>query len=65
MVNLMYSLCNRYQWFTCGTCSQYEKLFDMVREGWRAKDLALVIYICSEGYSEKQILSVLKREGFK
>ena len=28
----VYGLCNRHQWFTCGTNRQYEKMFDYVRE---------------------------------
>lgn len=24
----LYRLCNKYQWFTSGDCTQYEKLFE-------------------------------------
>lgn len=62
-VQKVYSLCNRYQWFTHGTNTQYERMFDMVREKRKTKDIALVIFICSEGYTEKQIYDILKSEG--
>lgn len=65
MVDLMYTLCNRYRWFTCGTNEQYNRLFDMVRSGRRTRDLALVISICSEGWTEEAIYKELCRAGFK
>lgn len=48
-VEVMHELCNRYQWFTAGTCRQYSKLFDMVRAGFSNEQLAAVITLCSDG----------------
>ena len=64
MVEVMWRLCNNYQWFTCGTNNQYEVLFDMVRAGRRTKDLALVIFICSNGWLEEDIYMRLVEAGF-
>lgn len=60
----LYSLCNRYKWFVGGTREQYNKLFDMERKGRSAKELALVIWLCSPGYTEEQIYDILKNEGY-
>ena len=43
----VYDLCNKHQWFTCGTNTQYEKMFDMVREGKPIRDIATAIWLCS------------------
>ena len=39
----LYRLCNKYQWFTGGDCSQYEKLFDKNRQGASLETLATII----------------------
>lgn len=52
----MYELCNKYQWFTHGTNSQYEKMFDFVRKANidsimienKTMKLATMIWICSD-----------------
>ena len=47
----LYGICNKYQFFTCGSISQYNKLFKLNENEFgttTTKDLALVIYICSE-----------------
>ena len=41
-------LCIKNQWFTCGTTSQYSKLFELNNKGCSLDELALVIWICSE-----------------
>ena len=46
----LYSICNKYQFFTCGSISQYNKLFKLNENengNTNIKDLALVIFICS------------------
>ena len=58
----LYRLCNKYQWFTGGDCSQYEKLFDKNRQGASLETLATIIWLCSSSYEEKQILEILKKE---
>lgn len=44
----IYALCNENRWFTCGTIEQYEKMFQMVETGSSARDVAMVIWFCSE-----------------
>lgn len=49
-------LCIKNNWFTCGSNSQYNKLFDMNENGCPIDELALVIWICSkESFSREQI----------
>ena len=58
----LYRLCNKYQWFTVGDFSQYEKLFDKNRQGASLETLATIIWLCSVGYEEKDILKILEKE---
>ena len=58
----IYRLCNKYQWFTSGDCTQYEKLFEKNRQGASLETLATIIWLCSVGYEEKQILEILEKE---
>lgn len=46
-IDVVYQLCNRYQWFTYGTVEQYDRMFNMVRERKSIHDIATVIWICS------------------
>lgn len=55
----LYQMCNNYNWFTCGDNTQYNKLFELNREGASIEELALVIYICSD-CSRESILNKLK-----
>lgn len=64
MLNKMYNLCVKNSWFTCGTNSQYDKLFEMVREGRTAEELALVIWVCSDGWLLDDICARLHEAGF-
>lgn len=48
-IQKVYTLCNTEGYFTCGDNGQYDKMFDMVREERPLHDIALVIWICSEG----------------
>lgn len=52
-------LCIQEDWFTNGDNSQYEKLFDMNREGASLEELALVIWICSSDVSREEVLKKL------
>ena len=61
-VDKLYQLCNRYQWFTHGTNYQYEKMFSMTRGDFSLKDIAVAIWICSEGYKFENIYEILKKE---
>lgn len=58
----LYRFCNEYQWFTSGDCTQYEKLFEKNRQGASLETLATIIWLCSVGYEEKQILEILDKE---
>lgn len=51
-------LCIKNNWFTCGTCEQYEKLFELNRTGCSLQDLATVIWLCSD---EKWDLDTISR----
>jgi hypothetical protein len=59
----VYDLCNKFQWFTHGTCEQYEKMFDYVREANitdiiftdKTEKLATMIWICSDGFTLDEI----------
>ncbi len=57
------SLCIKNNWFTCGTNSQYEKLFQLNEENAPAQDLALVIWVCSEGWEWLDIVKALEAEA--
>jgi hypothetical protein len=49
MVNEIYSMCNREQYFTCGSNRQYSLMFDMAKKPEvSTRDLAVMIYTCSE-----------------
>ena len=52
-------LCIQEDWFTNGDNSQYEKLFDLNREGASLEDLALVIWLCSPDVSREEVLHKL------
>ena len=38
----LYRLCNKYQWFTSGDCTQYEKMFERNKQGASLETLANV-----------------------
>ena len=59
---LLFGLCCRHKWFTNGDSKQYDMLFDRNREGASLETLATIIWICSTGYTEDEILSILKKE---
>lgn len=54
-------LCIEMGWFTNGDNQQYQKLFELNREGASLDDLALVIWVCSEDISLGAIFSELYR----
>ena len=65
--DVVYGLCNKNQWFTCGSIRQYEKMFDYVRSECinvtdikKIKKLATMIWICSaDDFSEEGIFTEL------
>ncbi len=58
----LYSLCNKYQWFTDGSIRQYDRLFEKAKDGASLKELALIIWICSSNMTEQEILAILEKE---
>ena len=59
----LYYLCNKYQWFTNADRFQYDLLFQECKNGASLERLATIIYVCSRGYSEQNILKILKKEA--
>lgn len=51
-------LCIKNNWFTCGTCQQYDKLYEMTRSGdFTMHEVATVIWVCSDNVEIKEIES--------
>lgn len=69
----VYELCNKNQWFTHGTTTQYEKMFDYVAENdIKASDtdkiskLATMIWICSDDeFTEESIYNALYKKALE
>lgn len=65
-VDQVYALCNEYQWFTCGSNDQYEKLFIMINEKAPIEEVATVIWLCSDDkWCRRDILAELKEAAKK
>lgn len=58
------SLCIKNNWFTCGSNSQYDKLFEMNEQGASISDIATVIWVCSEDTCRRDIIFELHEAGF-
>ena len=58
----LYKLCNQYQWFTAGSIAQYSKLFKKNSDDAPLKELALIIWLCSNNMEESEILKILLQE---
>ena len=59
----LYRLCNKHQWFTNGDNAQYGMMFERNKEGASLETLATIIWICSTGWNEQDILKILKEEA--
>lgn len=60
LVDKIYQLCNREQYFTCGTNRQYDLMFTMAKKPeMSVRDIAVMIFTCSEKASLGRILSDL------
>lgn len=60
-VDDVYTLCNRKQYFTCGTNRQYDRMFNMVRNGEPLTHIALAIWLCSDDDADiKEITKELR-----
>jgi len=53
-------LCIKNNWFTCGSNSQYEKLFEGNTNGFTPMEIATIIWICSDNTDRNSILATLK-----
>lgn len=42
------NLCITFDWFSCGTNEQYQRMFELAADGASVCDVALVIWICSD-----------------
>lgn len=63
LVERVYNLCNREQYFTCGTNSQYDKMFNILCDPqFDVWDVTLVIWACSEDKGLGEIYLNLKKE---
>lgn len=62
-IDKLYYLCNKYGWFTNGDKFQYDLLFNECKVGASLERLATFIYVCSRGYSERDILTILRQEA--
>ena len=58
------SLCIRKDWFTCGTNSQYDKMFQANEMNAPIEEIATIIWLCSddEEHCRRDILEELKAE---
>lgn len=56
----LYRLCNDNNYFTNGTNSQCEKLFTANENNASKKELALIIWVCSDNVSIEEIEAKLK-----
>lgn len=45
--SVLYSLCNKEQFFTSGDIKQYSKMFELAEQGITQNELAIILYICS------------------
>ena len=49
LTDALYRLCNREQYFTCGTNRQYNRMFSIaVMPEYTYRDIAMMIFTCSE-----------------
>lgn len=42
------NLCIKNNWFTCGSIEQYNKLFYANEMGYSIKEIAIIIWLCSD-----------------
>ena len=44
----LYNLCNKHQMFTAGSNSQYDKMFELAKDGITQNELAIILFACSD-----------------
>ena len=54
----LYRFCNEKKLFTCGSTAQYDKMFELARDGVTKSELAVMLYICSD--SEYTLAAITK-----
>lgn len=60
---IVYNLCNQFQWFTGGSNESYEKLFRLCKAGEPVEVIARCIWLCSED-SYLHIRSEISKSGY-
>ena len=67
MLNEIWSLCVSKNYFTDGDNTQYTKMYDLIRAGCSARDVAVIIWVCSEGAElsvvEREVSAIFRRYG--
>lgn len=53
-------LCIKENWFTCGSCEKYDKLFYANRNGATVTQLATIIWVCSDSVDYHEIHQKLR-----
>lgn len=53
-------LCIKNNWFTCGSNSQYDKLFEANTNSFTPAEIATIIWLCSDNADRNSILATLK-----
>ena len=48
-------ICIKHDWFTGGTCEEYDKLFERCKEGAGFDELALIIWLCTPNSHRQEI----------
>lgn len=58
----LYELCVSNNWFTCGSNRQYNKMFELSEQGISLKELARIIWLCSDEtiHTQASIYNILK-----
>lgn len=51
----LHNICNKYDWFTGGSCEAYDKLFERCKDGADFDELALLIWMCTPDSNRKEI----------
>jgi len=57
-------LCIDNNWFHSGDITQYEKLFYANENNFSITEIALIIWLCSDGHERKDILQKLLQEKY-
>lgn len=56
-------LCIKHNWFTCGSCEQYDKMFYANENGYSLEEIATIIWLCSEKrWTKSEIYDILLTE---